>query len=164
MCIVLFARSLAKLLSLHPSLPDTDHPAIGVRGCGVDAGGAAAAVLQASTVSAMQQVGGGRHCQVRPFDYPPTFAVLHRCRQDPLLSRSAARYILLTAPALLAQATFEVFKRQVGLLSGGKCSAALSPACQCCAALPCADRSHPPWSPSQPFMRWPALLPLSAGT
>lgn len=36
---------------------------------------------------------------------------LHGCRQDPLLSRSAARYILLLAPALLAQATFEVFKR-----------------------------------------------------
>ncbi|PRW56780.1 DETOXIFICATION 16-like [Chlorella sorokiniana] len=32
-------------------------------------------------------------------------------RQDPLLSRSAARYILLLSPALLAQATFEVFKR-----------------------------------------------------
>ena len=48
---------------------------------------------------------------------------LHGCRQDPLLSRSAARYILLLAPALLAQATFEVFKRCGRAMQGWRAAA-----------------------------------------
>lgn len=53
------------------------------------------------------------------------------CRQDALLSRSAASYIRLLAPALLAQATFEVFKRCVVRGMSWAAATAASPAVFC---------------------------------
>lgn len=65
--------------------------------------------MQQLVLGAMQRASCCRRAAHDACSHPPAWP--HSCRQDPLLSRSAARYIRLVIPALLAQCMFEIFKR-----------------------------------------------------
>ncbi len=106
----------------------------------------------AELATTARHLGWPTHAPLCAWRYtPPPAPALRPRRQDPLLARSAARYMRLTIPALLGQGAFEASKRYL-LAQVGRCPPRPSP---WAGGPACSNHSCDPPHPLPPR---PALL------